>query len=107
MALQKNIFSFIIFILSIVSCCISLRDDLLDNYLQEESGYDFQAYPSYFCPVEGIKLHNSAKIETEYSDFKKSRILAASAKTINVQMFGAKGDGRTDDSKVIIPYLFL
>ncbi|CAI9761154.1 unnamed protein product [Fraxinus pennsylvanica] len=99
MALQKNIFSFIISIISIISCCNSLRDDLLDNYLQEESGYDFQAFPSYFSPIGGVKLHNSAKIETGYSDFKKSRILAASVKTINVQIFGAKGDGRTDDSK--------
>ncbi|KAL2479989.1 Polygalacturonase ADPG1 [Abeliophyllum distichum] len=100
MAFEKNTISFILIVFSLISCCISLHNDLLDNYIQEDSGYDFRAFPSYFSLTKGIKLHNSSKIETRgYSHFNKFRILAASTKTINVHNFGAQGDGRRDDTK--------
>ncbi|KAL2501718.1 Polygalacturonase ADPG1 [Forsythia ovata] len=93
MAFEKNTFSFILIVLSLISCCISL-------HIQEDSGYDFRAFPSYVRLIEGVKLHNSSKIETSrYSHFNKFRILAASTKTINVHNLGAQGDGSTDDTK--------
>ncbi|KAL2479987.1 Polygalacturonase ADPG1 [Abeliophyllum distichum] len=100
MAFEKYTISFILIVLSLISCCVSLRNDLLDNYIEEDSGYDFRAFPSYFGLAKGIKLHNSSKIETDrYSHFNKFQILAASTKTINVHNFGAQGDGRSDDTK--------
>ncbi|KAL2501729.1 Polygalacturonase ADPG1 [Forsythia ovata] len=93
MAVEKNTFSFILIVLPLISCCVSL-------HTQEDSGYDFRAFPSYVRLIEGVKLHNSSKIEIgRYSHFNKFRILAASTKTINVHNFGAQGDGSTDDTK--------
>ncbi|KAI3446469.1 hypothetical protein Pfo_003134 [Paulownia fortunei] len=101
MGLEKHLLTFLIVVLSLSSFCTnSLHDDLLNNYIQEEYGYDFRDYPSYFSPIEGIKFQNTVKIEGGFSDFKKFyRRLEASVKTINVLSFGAKGDGSTDDTK--------
>ncbi|KAL2501723.1 Polygalacturonase ADPG1 [Forsythia ovata] len=85
MAVEKNTFSFILIVLPLISCCVSL-------HTQEDSGYDFRAFPSYVRLIEGVKLHNSSKIEIgRYSHFNKYRILAHN--------FGAQGDGSTDDTK--------
>ncbi|KAK6151296.1 hypothetical protein DH2020_013931 [Rehmannia glutinosa] len=72
-----------------------------EDFGEEEYGIDFRNYPSYFNPIEGIKFDNSVKIEGhEFSEFKKlDRRLESSVKTINVLNFGAKGDGKSDDTK--------
>ncbi|KAI3471594.1 hypothetical protein Pfo_028244 [Paulownia fortunei] len=93
MAFEKHVLPYLIIILSLSSCCTSSLnyDHLPDGYFQEESGYDFRAYPSYF---------GHARNNTGFSDFKKfRRLLAASVKTVDVLNFGAKGDGSTDDTQ--------
>lgn len=100
-----NIFPFIITFFLFLSSCYncSLHDDNLpnNNYIQEESAYDFEAYPSFISTIEGLIFNNMTKIETGVSDYPtKFRRLAAFVKTINVQNFGAIGDGSTDDTKV-------
>lgn len=79
MAPQRHILSFITVILSFISCCTGVRDNLHNYYVEDEFGVDFKAYPS-----------NLMKLEKN----------VASAKTFNVEDFGAKGDGRTDDTEV-------
>ncbi|KAK4485426.1 hypothetical protein RD792_008066 [Penstemon davidsonii] len=97
MALMKKLFFpyLFIFIFFLSSCCTSnLYDDHLPNdYFQEEAGYDFRAFPSYFGPFEDLKIDNNSL------DFKELRKISTSVKTINVLNFGAKGDGSSDDSK--------
>ncbi|CAK9184876.1 unnamed protein product [Ilex paraguariensis] len=84
MAVQKHMYPFII-ILSFISCYTSLRDGPPHSkYVQEESGFDFE---------------NSAKLQTGIYGFKTFQRLAASANTINVDDFGAKGDGTHDDTQ--------
>lgn len=101
MGLAKHLLTFLIVVLSLSSLCTnSLHDDheLDNNYFQEEYGFNFRYYPSYFSPIEGIKFDNSSvKTEGRFSDHRR---LAASVKTTNVLNFGAKGDGSTDDTKV-------
>ncbi|KAI3471593.1 hypothetical protein Pfo_028243 [Paulownia fortunei] len=103
MAFEKHVLPYLIIILSLSSCCTSSlnSDHLPDGYFQEEYGYDFRAYPSYFGHVRGIKFdNNSGKKQHGVSDFKKfRRLLAASVKTVDVLNFGAKGDGSTDDTQ--------
>ncbi|KAL2535066.1 Polygalacturonase ADPG1 [Abeliophyllum distichum] len=104
MSHQRNIFPFIIIFFLFLSSCYncSLPDDNSPNnyYCQEESANDFEAYPSYITTIEGFKFNNTTKIETGFSDYSsKFRRLATSVKTIDVQNFGAKGDGSTDDTK--------
>ncbi|KAI3472616.1 hypothetical protein Pfo_030311 [Paulownia fortunei] len=107
MAFEKHVLPYLIIILSLSSCCTSSlnSDHLPDGYFQEEYGYDFRAYPSYFGHVRGIKFdNNSGKKQHGVSDFKKfRRLLAASVKTVDVLNFGAKGDGSTDDTQVKSP----
>ncbi|GFP87737.1 polygalacturonase [Phtheirospermum japonicum] len=109
MGLEKHLLTFlIIFISSSPFCTNSLHDDhlLYSNYsFQEEHGIDFRNYPSYFSPnFEGINVFDNSsvidKIEGQLSDFKKlDRKLKSSVTTINVLNSGAKGDGKTDDTK--------
>lgn len=87
----------IVIVLSLSSSCTNGLHE--DNYMQEEYGYDFRSYPSYFRPFESLRFDSSVKNESRFSDF--SRRLAASVKTVNVLSFGAKGDGKSDDTKVI------
>ncbi|KAK6941837.1 Glycoside hydrolase, family 28 [Dillenia turbinata] len=67
------------------------------SYNQEVcTGYDFQAYPSYFGNVED---------DDEFKDFLKVGTEMCSLKgqtSFNVDDFGAKGDGHTDDSKAFL-----
>lgn len=100
MGLTKHlILALSIAVLSLTSFCSNSlhHDDLHNNiHFQEEYGYDFRHYPSYFRPVED-EFANSVKIGRALSD----RLASASAETAyNVINFGAKGDGSTDDTKV-------
>ncbi|KAL8467513.1 hypothetical protein ACS0TY_030949 [Phlomoides rotata] len=97
MGLTKQFLTLSIVVLSLTSLCTnSLHDDDLHNniHFQEEYGYDFSNYPSYFSPIDDVKFDNFVKIERPFL-----HPLAASAKTTNVLDFGAKGDGSTDDTK--------
>ncbi|KAL3533797.1 hypothetical protein ACH5RR_007318 [Cinchona calisaya] len=100
MAMHNDIFALIIIIiLSLISRSSSIDEEQLDhNYWQEETGYDFQAYPS------NIRSHfdyNSTLLERGAYDDGLSRFsrLQSSIKTISVDSFGARGDG-SDDSEI-------
>ncbi|GFP89698.1 polygalacturonase [Phtheirospermum japonicum] len=105
MSLENNFLPcFIISLLSLLSsCCTSslIHNSPVDGYVQEESGYDFGAYPSYFGHFRGVNFENySGKKKLHgLSDFKKFRRSLTASVTINVLDFGAKGDGNTDDTK--------
>ncbi|KAM7524525.1 hypothetical protein LguiA_014427 [Lonicera macranthoides] len=90
-------------LLSLTLCCNG--DFMPDNiYIddQEEYGYDFKGYPSYFGTIEDNMFLDPVKAETSGSgsffDLMKKGNLEASAKLVNVENFGAKGDGSTDDT---------
>lgn len=93
----------LIVFLSLTSICTNSLHDHDDgfphnNLFQQELGYDFRGYPSYIGPVEHTyKFDNSVRIEPLFSD---QRRVDVSAKTVNVLSFGAKGDGKSDDTKV-------
>ncbi|KZV51226.1 Pectin lyase-like superfamily protein [Dorcoceras hygrometricum] len=95
----------IILLLSLSPCCISrFHNYLLDNFNGEEYGGNYLGvYPSYYNPIRGVKFCNSGKKEQGYSPYlKKLQGRLASAgktKTVDVLKYGAKGDGKTDDSK--------
>ncbi|CAA0829878.1 Polygalacturonase ADPG1 [Striga hermonthica] len=96
MGLEKHyFFTFLIIALFIRPFCTHSLNDVGSHVLEEEYGIDFRAYPSYARPIEAFTLDNSV-----FSDFNKSvRKLESSVMTVNVLSFGAKGDGKTDDSK--------
>lgn len=84
--------------LSLASC---LNNDHLP-YFEQETGHDFRAYPSYFGHViRGIDFGN--KLAKNARKFGRS-LKATSVKTVSVLDFGAKGDGTTDDTKVIYSF---
>lgn len=104
MSHQRNFFPFIIiFFLFLCSCYnCSLHDDNFssNNYFQEESAYDFEAYPSYISTIGGLNFKNTTQIETRFSDHStKIRRRPASVKTMDVADFEATGDGSTDDTE--------
>ncbi|KAL6544670.1 hypothetical protein OROMI_023532 [Orobanche minor] len=75
------------------------------DYVQQEYGYDFQNYPSYFNPNhKAVEFDNSSlNFERALTKFDVGRVCSlveAPAKTIDVVAdFGGKGDGRTDDTQ--------
>lgn len=94
----NNLLKFLIALLSVSSIYTHDHDhDFLNSFFQEESGYDFRGYPSYISPIELTYIPNSVQIEPWFSE--NTRV-AASPKTLNVLDFGAKGDGKSDDTKV-------
>lgn len=99
MALQRQLFSFLmIFIISIISGSTStIHGDPPHDYDHlEEYGYDFEAYPSSYS-ISNIEEHNDNEV---------IRVLA-SANVVSVNDFGAKGDGRSDDTQVHTLLYFL
>ncbi|GAA0169638.1 hypothetical protein LIER_24076 [Lithospermum erythrorhizon] len=91
MSPQKNIIPFIMFVIILsfvcmVSCSKGIHDaDSTSNNYQDESAYDFHAYPSAFSLETSIRRLS----------------MADATNTKNVLNFGAKGDGKTDETKVI------
>ncbi|KAK1397510.1 Endo-polygalacturonidase [Heracleum sosnowskyi] len=116
MAPPKYIFNFtIIIILYFISASCSLEDDVQpnndiflydhdrDGYYDQETGYDSRAYPSQFLNSVGKYSDGMSSDLTEVGIGIESYLekLAAdtSAKTVSVQSYGAKGDGKSDDTK--------
>lgn len=113
MAHLRNLFVlFTIFMLIIsFSSCSSIKfqsEEILreaqdhNMNLEREFGYDFQAYPSnYFNTID---LENNNNFDDQISRFNRFKNLekdeAVEVTTINVDSFGAKGDGNTDDTYV-------
>ncbi|KAJ8562656.1 hypothetical protein K7X08_031108 [Anisodus acutangulus] len=116
MTLLRNVFILftipVIISISLSSCnSIKFLDDDVDHILKEthdhhnmnierEFGYDFQAYPSnYFNTIlednnnlQISRFHRFKNLE-ENDDEEEAKVT-----TINVDNFGAKGDGSTDDT---------
>lgn len=117
MAPLKYIFhsTIIIFLYSISAFC-SLQDDVElnhDIYLYDhdrdgkydhETGYDSRAYPSQFLSSDGKYSDGMSPYLPDFESGIESYLekLAAdtSAKTVSVESYGAKGDGKSDDTKV-------
>lgn len=97
MGVEKFVLPYLLILLSLGLCSTSsLSNDHLPNaYFQQETGYNLRDYPSYFGNVR------SPHFGKNFNKNRKS-LAAASVKTVNVLNSGAKGDGTTDDSKVII-----
>lgn len=79
-----------------------------NNYFEEVvggGGYDPQAYPSYFSTIiEDGNFKDLIRPRTEILSLQRFGITSTSAKTVNVDDFGATADG-TDDTQVITTYL--
>lgn len=99
MALQKYLIPFFIIIINIISLNYSFPENPVENFVDEASGtgYDSQAYPSYLSMIgDGNDIFEDL-IKKSREDFDQ-----AAVSTVNVSDFGAKGDGETDDTEVIL-----
>lgn len=106
MALQKYLIPFfIIIIINIISLNYSFPENPLENFVDEASGtgYDSQAYPSYLRMFgDGNDIFEDL-IKQSRDDVSSLKIFDQAAfSTVNVSDFGAKGDGETDDTEVIL-----
>ncbi|XP_057488003.1 polygalacturonase [Actinidia eriantha] len=106
MALQRHFFQFVIISLLIPSFILgytsAVHEDPPHDYHLEEYGYDFKAYPSYITTTGDNDFGSSISHENgifglRKVDYGMDRVLVAS-KTVDVDGFGAKGDGG-DDTK--------
>ncbi|GER25880.1 pectin lyase-like superfamily protein [Striga asiatica] len=88
MTFGNQFFPCFIMLLALSSCHVTGLNYDRDDYLQEEVGYDFRAYPSHLVHrLRGVKFDN----DSGKKQFR--RFLADSGETVNVLNFGAKGDG--------------
>ncbi|XP_074371598.1 polygalacturonase-like [Apium graveolens] len=101
------LFSIIVFVCFISSCC-SVEDDVQPNIINnlhlnnvisdQETGYDSRAYPSQFLSSDGLSP-DFPKVETGISSYLEKLAPKTSATTVSVKSHGAKGDGKSDDTK--------
>ncbi|XP_043693413.1 polygalacturonase-like [Telopea speciosissima] len=105
MGLQKQLLSLLMLFLCSYSCYSILQEDQLSTYLDESSVYDTRTYPNYFRTIDDREnefepvLRNFINYKTEIStleQFDQVGNLATSIKVVNVDDYGAKGDGRDD-----------
>lgn len=82
-------------------------EELLHDYLHEY-GHDFGAYPSHFSPMDGVKFDKTVRFGFGLLDMKKVLLRAPTTvvKVVDVLKFGAKGDGKIDDTVVSI-YIYM
>ncbi|KAL8147272.1 polygalacturonase-like [Apium graveolens] len=112
MAPPKYIFHFtIIVILYLISASFSLEDDVQlnndvhlynhdrDGYYDQETGYDSRAYPSQFLSSDGMSSDLPDIVGIGIESYLEKLAADTSAKTVSVQSYGAKGDGKSDDTK--------
>ncbi|XP_062005466.1 polygalacturonase-like [Rosa rugosa] len=112
MSLKKFLISifFIIIIVNIISSIscdrsTTLQENTLENFVDEASGtgYDSQAYPSYWSMIDDSDDNLEDLIEQSTDDvltLKSSDQVAVT--TVSVNDFGAKGDGETDDTEAFV-----
>lgn len=105
------LFTIFMIIISLSSCSSNIKfydEDTLreaqdhNMNLEREFGYDFQAYPSnYFNTIDLEDNNNYYDQISRFNRFKNlEKDEAVGVTTINVESFGAKGDGNTDDTNV-------
>ncbi|XP_016506354.2 polygalacturonase-2-like [Nicotiana tabacum] len=103
------LFTIFMIIISLSSCSSNIKfydEDTLreaqdhNMNLEREFGYDFQAYPSnYFNTIDLEDNNNYYDQISRFNRFKNlEKDEAVGVTTINVESFGAKGDGNTDDT---------
>ncbi|KAF8398392.1 hypothetical protein HHK36_017319 [Tetracentron sinense] len=107
MGLQRHlVLPLLIIFFSSYSCSTSLQEDPFSNYIDDHtSGYDSRAYPTYFGTIDDEQYAKFASLlEYESDEFFSSKRFdkvgspATSPKMLNVDNFGARGDG-TDDTE--------
>ncbi|KAE8098799.1 hypothetical protein FH972_016836 [Carpinus fangiana] len=102
MARQLLSYFILIIMLTFISCYSTLQEDPLRHYSDQESGYDSQAYPSYLSTVDDGAFNNLIKQRSDVLSLRKfDRLgsISSSGKTVNVNDYGAKGDGSYDDTE--------
>eukprot|EP00261_Vitis_vinifera_P038521 XP_019079764.1 PREDICTED: polygalacturonase-like isoform X3 [Vitis vinifera] len=109
--LPQSIFlSLFLTLISSPLCSSSFQDDPLGNFLEQTPGYDPSAYPSFFGTVDkdraddfGVSFTNlQMEYEPEIVESMRYDHLgtpATSQGEVNVENFGAEGDGETDDTE--------
>ncbi|KAG6694170.1 hypothetical protein I3842_09G036600 [Carya illinoinensis] len=111
MALQARLLLpfFIIMLSSAISCYSSTSqpNPVLRHFGHEESGHDSQAYSSYFSNIADGDFKDLIKAVTDALSLKRfvrvgSISSTTSIKTVNVDDFGAEGDGTHDDTEAFM-----
>lgn len=109
MAQLLSYFIILIIMLSFISCYSTLQEDPLRHYnSDQESGYDSQAYPSYLSTIDDGAFKNLIQQRSDVLSLRKfDRVgsISSSGKTVNVNDYGAKGDGSDDDTEVLFASL--
>lgn len=98
---EIDLIPFFFIILSFVSC--SLQDIPLNKYVEEASQFGSQAYPSYFDMIDdgGNFSKDLIKQSSDVLGLKSFDKVDGTSASVNVNDFGAEGDGETDDTEVI------
>ncbi|GAV57296.1 Glyco_hydro_28 domain-containing protein [Cephalotus follicularis] len=101
MALRErhHLLSLFFLLLSSVSCYICLQEDPPYKYIHENSRY---AYPTYYSIMESRNFKDLIELRTDILSLKMFNKVGSTSilvKTVNVDDFGAKGDGSTDDTE--------
>lgn len=105
MALQiRQLIQHFIIVFSLFSRYNALKEDPRYNYYKEVvAGYDPQAYPSYVSTLEDGEFKDLIRPSAEVLSLSRlgevDIITSTSTKTVNVDDFGATGDG-DDDTQV-------
>lgn len=79
--------------------------DYHDGVYDRETGYDSRAYPSEFLSSDGKYYSDGMSpdlpdVGTGIESYLEKLAAETSAKTVSVQSYGAKGDGKSDDTMV-------
>ena len=110
--LLPSLFLTLVFIfISSPLCFSSFQDDPLGNFLDQTPGYDLSAYPSFFGTVHEdqsdefeagfgkLKMDYHAEI-VDSTRYDRMGTPVSGLGEVNVDDFGAEGDGKTDDTEV-------
>ncbi|OVA20966.1 Glycoside hydrolase [Macleaya cordata] len=101
MGLQKQLLQLFMLLVSSFSCYSSLNQDPLSNYLDKTSAYDNSAYPTYFGTINDEdqdgdfepNFNYEPDESSNFESFSEVGSPSSSIKVVNVNDFGAKGDG--------------